>query len=113
MVSTGLLTVSTQLSVNNTAGRIPGVPHINEISRIARGTRDFQGGMALVGERGAELVQLPQGSKVNTAQETEQMVGGNQFYGDIILGDQGAVSEFFDQLGRNQELSIQGITTIR
>ena len=99
--------------VNNTAGRIPGVPNIPTIPRLARGASSFEGGVALVGERGAELVELPRGSKVNTAQQTEQKMGTNNFYGDIMLGDQGAVTEFFDRLGRNQELSQKGLTTLR
>jgi hypothetical protein len=34
------------------------------------------GGLAMVGERGPELVNLPRGAKVNTAQNTERMLGG-------------------------------------
>jgi TP901 family phage tail tape measure protein len=43
---------------------------------FASGTNFAPGGMALVGEMGPELVQLPTGSKVNTSKQTQQMLGG-------------------------------------
>jgi hypothetical protein len=47
--------VFSQLSGLNLKGLIP---------KFASGTRDFRGGLALVGERGPELVNLPKGSDV-------------------------------------------------
>lgn len=98
----------------NSFNKLPG-PDIPNIPRLAQGTDFFQGGMAMVGENGPELVSLPRGSKVFNAQRTQN--AGNQttasFYGDIYLGDAGAVREFFDKLGRNQELAQQGLTTLR
>lgn len=44
--------------------------------RFAVGTRNAPGGMALVGERGPELVNLPRGSQVLPAAQTSQMMGG-------------------------------------
>jgi len=49
------------------AGLIPG---------FANGTSNAPGGVALVGERGPELVNLPRGSQVKTAGETRRMMGG-------------------------------------
>jgi len=49
------------------AGLIPG---------FANGTSNAPGGVALVGERGPELVNLPRGSQVKTAGETQRMMGG-------------------------------------
>jgi tape measure domain-containing protein len=43
---------------------------------FANGTPSAPGGLALVGERGPELVNLPRGSRVHTAQETSRMLGG-------------------------------------
>lgn len=98
----------------NSFNKLPG-PDIPNIPRLATGTQFFQGGMAMVGENGAELVQLPRGARVYNAQETKAM--GNtanvSIYGDIKLGDATAVREFFDKLGRNQELAQQGLTTMR
>jgi hypothetical protein len=48
----------------------------SQISKFATGTDYAPGGMAMVGERGPEMVYLPRGSKVKTASETRQMAGG-------------------------------------
>ena len=50
---------------------------------FANGTDFAPGGMALVGERGPELVYLPRGSQVKTAQETAGIMGGG---GGISIG---------------------------
>lgn len=44
-----------------------------KIPALARGTSNFQGGMALVGEQGPELVNLPRGSQVFTASQTRSL----------------------------------------
>jgi len=43
---------------------------------FAVGTRNAPGGMALVGERGPEMINLPRGSQVIPAAQTSQMMGG-------------------------------------
>lgn len=43
---------------------------------FATGVRNFSGGVALVGERGPELVELPKGSSVRTNQESKQIMSG-------------------------------------
>lgn len=45
--------------------------------KYATGTGSAYGGMALVGERGPEMVTLPRGSKVSRADETRRMMGGS------------------------------------
>jgi phage-related protein len=45
----------------------------NRIPGLAVGTRNFSGGLAVVGERGPELVSLPRGANVYTASETRRM----------------------------------------
>lgn len=45
--------------------------------KYAGGTSGAYGGMALVGERGPEMVTLPRGSKVSRADETRKMMGGS------------------------------------
>jgi hypothetical protein len=45
-------------------------------SKFAVGTNYAPGGMALVGERGPELVNLPRGSQVVPAAQTSAMLGG-------------------------------------
>lgn len=46
------------------------------VPRYASGTDYHPGGMAIVGEKGAELINLPRGSSVKTADETASMMGG-------------------------------------
>jgi hypothetical protein len=43
---------------------------------FATGTNNFSGGLAMVGERGKELVSMPQGSKVFDAQKTKSILSG-------------------------------------
>jgi len=45
-------------------------------SAFAVGTRNAPGGMALVGERGPEMISLPRGSQVLPAAQTANMMGG-------------------------------------
>jgi hypothetical protein len=47
-----------------------------KLPEFANGTNNAPGGMALVGERGPELVNLPRGSQVRTASDTSRMMGG-------------------------------------
>lgn len=51
------------------------VPHVNLPGPLQHGTSFWRGGLALVGEAGPELVELPTGSRVHTAQETAAMGG--------------------------------------
>lgn len=96
----------------NSFNKLPG-PDIPNIPRLATGTQFFKGGLAMVGENGPELVQMPRGARVMNAQETQSVNTTASFYGDIHLGDSSAVREFFDKFGRNQELAQQGLTTVR
>lgn len=50
--------------VGDFGGFTVGTPDIPLIPMLARGARNFRGGMAMVGERGPELVNLPRGSDV-------------------------------------------------
>lgn len=53
----------------------------------AKGTKFHPGGMAWVGEAGPELVDLPRGSKVYTANESKQMSGGGATPTNAAGGD--------------------------
>lgn len=50
--------------------------NINRTPGYANGTNFHPGGLAMVGERGPELVSMPRGSKVFTNRETMGMMGG-------------------------------------
>jgi phage-related protein len=68
--------VNTLIGAYNTANDIAGLPDISPIPAFASGVRNFSGGLAVVGERGPELVNLPRGSDVYSNQESRQMAGG-------------------------------------
>ena len=72
-----------ELAINSALSGIPGSPKVH-LPRFARGTNYAPGGLALVGEEGPELVNLPRGSKVSTAADTRQALsrggtGGNVY----------------------------------
>lgn len=48
-----------------------GPPNLGRIPELARGTDNFQGGQALVGEEGPEMVNMPRGSAVAPASSTQ------------------------------------------
>jgi phage-related protein len=60
---------------------IPSMPDLSpgvnfpDISPFAKGVRNFRGGLALVGEEGPELVQMPHGTNVFTAAQTRGLIG--------------------------------------
>ena len=64
------------------ANNIPGVS-VPNIPAFVGGVTNFGGGMAIVGERGPELVHLPRGSSVYSNRESNQMLSGKG--GDIIV----------------------------
>jgi len=61
---------------------VPGPKNIDlpndPIPYLARGTRNFPGGLAVVGEEGPELVNLPAGSRVTPARQTERELAAGQ-----------------------------------
>jgi len=85
----GLDDIATSLG---TRGTIP-MAHLGRIPHYAEGTDEHQGGFAVVGERGRELVHLPKGAKVAPNDATEAllaMLGGKiPGYADGI-GDLGS-----------------------
>jgi phage-related tail protein len=59
------------------------------IPGFANGTFSAPGGLAMVGERGPELVNLPRGAQVSTAQQTKGMFGGGGALDVRVFVDQG------------------------
>jgi hypothetical protein len=64
--------------LNKVSGLVSGIGNIlkGKIPGFADGVRNFSGGLAVVGERGPELVNLPAGSDVFSNQESRAMSGG-------------------------------------
>jgi len=87
---------------------IPGVGKVGGqtlIPALAKGTNFFQGGMALVGEKGPELVELPRGAKVTTAAKTRARLNNSKATGaalirNIIKGMRGAEGNLAKALAR-------------
>lgn len=103
--------------VNSVADKVPGAPKLGTIPRFALGTNYAPGGMALVGENGPELVDLPRGSRVtpNTGlgsalQQAAPSVTNN-IYGNITLGDASAVDRWFERLDRSGQLAAKGLAS--
>lgn len=95
---------------------MPGAPKLGRIPTLASGTPSFSGGQVLVGERGPELVDLPEGSRVHTATQTANMLGKgqgvtNNFYGDMKFDSKDTVDYFFNRLNRDAELAAMGVAT--
>jgi tape measure domain-containing protein len=59
-------------------GNVPGLGNFfkGKLPGHANGVRNFAGGLAIVGERGPELVNLPKGSDVFSNEESRRMAGG-------------------------------------
>lgn len=68
----------------------------------ANGTNYFSGGRALVGEYGAELVNLPRGSSINTNAQTQRELSGGGHTINCPVTIQGNVignNDFIDEIG--------------
>ncbi|RAN78019.1 phage tail tape measure protein [Bacillus sp. SRB_336] len=80
----------------------------------ALGTNFAPGGLTMVGENGPELVNLPTGSKVSTAKQTQQMMaqGGDthiNITGNITIQSPEAATAFWDRIDKTQRLSRLGM----
>ena len=58
-----------------------------KVRGYAVGTKYHPGGLAMVGEEGPELVNLPRGSQVYTSQETKDMMNSNQIVNVYVQAD--------------------------
>lgn len=93
--------VNSVINAANRAGR--SIPGWKEIPQLATGAMNFSGGLALVGEKGPELVNLPGGSDVYTADQTSKMLGS----GVTISIDQMNVRDDSDINRISQELGFR------
>lgn len=86
------------------AGLIPG---------FAGGVNNFGGGLAVVGEHGPELVNLPGGSDVIPNGKSNQMLKGGpetKIYGDINIASRQDADYLLRKLNHNQELISMGVS---
>jgi tape measure domain-containing protein len=87
-IADAINTVESTLGVSG--GRVGHVA-IGNIPRLARGTKGFAGGMAMVGEQGPELVYLPGGTQVATAGQTKNLLG-------LLPGFAGGIGDLFSNI---------------
>lgn len=83
---------------------------------FASGTNFAPGGLALVGERGPELVNLPRGSQVIPNNETESMLSSqkNEYHiGTINIASEVDGEKWLKKLTRNQEVFDTGLVPSR
>ena len=97
------------LSVAKGASPLSGAVGVGKVPAFASGVTNFRGGMALVGERGAELVTLPRGSNVLPANQTKQIMtnnsGGNKTYNVNVTTGSGNATEIALQIQREMARS--------
>lgn len=99
------------------AGLQAGIVAATPIPAFAKGTDFAPGGMALVGEEGPELVNLPRGSKVFTAAQTNKMIGVPEFnFGRINAAASPITNNTINNFsgGNNSEIAgaIAELTTV-
>ncbi|WP_444668487.1 hypothetical protein [Cereibacter changlensis] len=87
-------------------------PILGPIGANANGTSGWGGGLSMVGERGAELIDLPQGSKVYSHQKSMNMLGAgsNQASRVVIDLSPDLVARTLEQANQNSvKISQQSI----
>ena len=94
------------LSVAKGVSPLSGAVGVGKVPAFASGVTNFKGGMALVGERGAELVTLPRGSNVLPANQTKNVLnnsGGNKTYNVNVTTGSGNATEIALQIQREMQ----------
>lgn len=84
------------------------------IGENALGTNYFRGGLSVVGERGPELVSLPGGAKVTTADKTKQSLGGNAINVNVtiqgnVIGNEQYADYVGDHIASKIKLALNNI----
>lgn len=92
-------------AVNNTAGRLPGVPKLGLIPELAfgLGTSFAPGGLAMVGEHGPEQVILPRGTQV----VPNYKLGRQSHTGGVTLYQTNNIFNQADMTAANRELGYR------
>lgn len=82
--------------------------NISHIAKLEKGTNYFGGGMALVGERGPELVNLPRGASVTPNRDSKKMMTGktiiiNKLADKIVVREEADIDKLATALARKLE----------
>lgn len=84
---------------------------LDKIPGFANGVTNFSGGLAMVGENGPELVNLPNGSSVTPNSKISN--SSSVTIGTIVLSSAEAVNTFFNQIDRDNILVSKGLSPAR
>lgn len=91
---------------SSTAGTAITSASLPPIGAFANGTPSAPGGLAWVGERGPELVDMPRGARVHTSAQSRRMAGGGEGGGAVrIMLDAGLRAEIVGE-ARGQTIEI-------
>lgn len=82
--------------------------NIPTIPMLAKGTDYFQGGTAIVGEEGPELVQMPRGSKVTPNDKTMGMLGTTITGNNFVIREEADIKRVARELHYLQEAERRG-----
>ena len=96
----GMVNGMRSVSIPNPLGMIPGGGFVGKIPGFAGGVENFRGGLAIVGESGPELVSLPRGASVHTAQESRAMLSGMGSSGGVTVNIQNVNATNADEARR-------------
>lgn len=77
---------------------------------FAQGTDFAPGGLALVGEKGPELVNLPRGSQVIPNDKLSGLKGDVNFYGDVHIDSEQDADYLMQRINRNSFLATKGVS---
>ena len=76
LIGAGIALTVIGSAIQSSMGGNGGSKNKNNVQGFANGVTNFGGGLAMVGERGPELVTLPAGSNVTPAGQTQRMLDG-------------------------------------
>lgn len=85
---------------------------IPEIPHFALGTQYFGGGLARINERGGEVVNLPNGSRVIPADKSRAADGGVNVYVTVqgnVIGNQQFINEMGGEITRRVRIAIANV----
>lgn len=85
----------------------------SNVKLFASGTNYAPGGLAIVGENGPELVNLPRGSQVFNNKETREISHRTITIGTIVLASADAVKEMFNYLDQDNINVTKGLSPNR
>jgi tape measure domain-containing protein len=101
-------------SVTNVGGNLKsGASNLlHKIPGFAGGVTNFSGGLALVGEQGPELVNLPKGSNVTNSRDTQNALAGSgisiAFHGPVYMRNEQETQNVGAQLARQLQAARAG-----